>query len=101
MNKLIAIITNKYIIASVFFIVWMLFFDERDFFANKIQQQKLQALQAKKQYYKTEIETAKQQLAELQNNPAALEKFAREKYLMKKQGEDIYIIESDSSSIKK
>jgi cell division protein DivIC len=101
MIKLLQIVTNKYCIATVFFIVWMLFFDERDYFANTIQKEKLAALESKKLYYKTEIETAKNQLEELQNNPAALEKFAREKYLMKKQGEDIYMIETDSTSIKK
>jgi hypothetical protein len=44
-----------------------------------------------------EIEKTKKELQDLQNNPAALEKFAREHYLMKKDGEDIYIIEDSSA----
>jgi len=100
MKKIIPIITNKYLLAIVFFAVWMCFFDQRDIFNTLEQKQKLKALEAKKHYYQAEIEKAKQDLDNLQNSPAALEKFAREKYLMKKEGEDIYIIE-DSSAIKK
>ncbi len=93
MKKFASIITNKYLIATGFFIVWMLFFDQRDFFYVADQRQKLKELENKKHYYETEIEKAKKELADLQNNPDALEKFAREKYMMKRDGEDIYIIE--------
>ncbi len=100
MKKVASILTNKYLVASVFFIVWMLFFDQRDYFQQRIRQAELDKLEAKKQYYVKEIEKTKKELQDLQNNPAALEKFAREHYLMKKNGEDIYIIE-DSSDLKK
>jgi cell division protein FtsB len=100
MKKIAAIITNKYLIASVFFVVWMFFFDQRDYFQQRDRQEELKKLETKKQYYVQEIEKTKKELQDLQNNPAALEKFAREHYLMKKDGEDIYIIE-DSSALKK
>ncbi len=100
MRKIISILTNKYLVASVFFIVWMLFFDQRDVFQQRDRQADLKKLEAKKQYYVQEIARTKKELEDLQNNPAALEKFAREHYLMKKDGEDIYIIE-DSSAAKK
>jgi cell division protein DivIC len=100
MKQIIPIVTNKYLLAIVFFALWMCFFDERDIFNTLAQKQKLKALEAKKYYYQTEIEKAKQDLDNLQNSPAALEKFARERYLMKKDGEDIFIIE-DSVAIKK
>ena len=100
MKKVATIITNKYLLASVFFVVWMLFFDQRDYFQQRDRQEELKKLEAKKQYYVQEIEKTKKELQDLQNNPAALEKFAREHYLMKKDGEDLYIIE-DSSSLKK
>ncbi len=100
MKKIASILTNKYLIAFSFFLVWMLFFDRRDFFQQKERTQELKKLEAKKQYYVQEIEKARKELYDLQNNPAALEKFAREHYLMKKEGEDIYIIE-DSSAVKK
>jgi cell division protein FtsB len=100
MKQIIPIITNKYLLAIVFFAVWMCFFDQRDVFNTLEQKQKLKSLEAKKHYYETEIDKAKQDLDNLQNSPAALEKFAREKYLMKKDGEDIFIIE-DTTAIKK
>jgi cell division protein DivIC len=100
MKKIALIITNKYLVASVFFVVWMLFFDQRDYFQQKDRQAELLKLEAKKAYYVQEIAKTKKELEDLQNNPAALEKFARERYLMKKNGEDIYIIE-DSVAVKK
>ncbi|MBC7720958.1 MAG: septum formation initiator family protein [Pedobacter sp.] len=100
MKKIIPILTNKYLLAMACFAVWMCFFDQRDIFNTLDQKQKLKALDAKKHYYETEIEKAKQDLSDLQNSSAALEKFARERYLMKKDGEDIFIIE-DSSNLKK
>ncbi|MFP5039556.1 FtsB family cell division protein [Parasediminibacterium sp. JCM 36343] len=93
MKKFAKILTNKYLLATLCFVVWMCFFDQRDIFNTLDQKGKLDDLLAKKHYYQQEIATAQQELTDLQNNAAALEKFAREKYLMKKDGEDIYIIE--------
>lgn len=100
MKKIIPILTNKYLIAFSFFVVWMLFFDQRDYFQQQDRQEELKRLEAKKRYYVREIEKTRKELTDLQNNPTALEKFARERYLMKKDGEDIFIIE-DSGSLKK
>lgn len=93
MKKLTSIITNKYFLAGGFFVVWMLFFDQRDFFQQRERNAELKKLEAKKQYYLNEINKTQQELNDIQSNPAALEKFARERYLMKKDGEDIFIIE--------
>jgi cell division protein FtsB len=94
MKKLFPIITNKYLLALLFLIVWILFFDEMDYFTQRERLGELDKLNLKKSYYKKEIETAKQELSDIQNNNDALEKFARERYLMKKDGEDIFIIEN-------
>lgn len=100
MKKTFSILTNKYLVTSVFFVVWMLFFDQRDYFQLREREAELEKLEAKKQYYVQEIEKTKKELQDLESNPAALEKFAREHYLMKKDGEDIYLVE-DSSAVKK
>lgn len=100
MKSLIPIITNKYLLTITLFVIWMCFFDQRDIFNTLDQKQKLNVLEAKKKYYETEITTAKENLNNLENSPSALEKFARERYLMKKDGEDIFIID-DSETIKK
>ncbi len=100
MKKIFTILTNKYLVAFSFFVVWMLFFDQRDYFQQRDRQEELKKLETKKQYYVQEIEKTRKELTDLQNNSAALEKFAREHYLMKKEGEDIYLIE-DSAVRKK
>ena len=87
-------------IAGAFFLVWMLFIDQRDFFQQRERKAELEKLEMKKRYYQTEIDKARKTLTELQTNPAALEKFARERYLMKKDGEDIFTLE-DSTAITK
>ena len=100
MKKFASIVTNKYLIVSAFFVVWMLFFDQRDYFQQRDRGAELKKLEVKKAFYTEEIAKTQKELTDLQNNPAALEKFAREHYLMKKAGEDIYIIE-DSTTQKK
>jgi cell division protein FtsB len=100
MKKIFPIITNKFLLAGVFFIVWMLFIDQRDYFQQKERRDELHKLEQKKAYYQKEIDKTRKELGDLQNSPAALEKYARERYLMKKDGEDIYIFE-DSTTAKK
>ncbi len=84
---------NKYLLCAAFFVVWMLFFDQKDVFTQWDRKQELKGLETKKHYYEQEIEKAKKELGDLQNNAAALEKFARERYMMKKDGEDIYMMD--------
>lgn len=81
-------------LSFLFLAVWVLFFDDMDYFTQRDRLAELNKLNQKKAYYFKEIETAKQELADIKNSDEALEKFAREKYLMKKNGEDIYIIET-------
>lgn len=100
MKKIVPIITNKLLLAGIFFIVWMLFIDQRDYFQQKERRDELHKLEQKKAYYQQEIDKTRKELGDLQNSPAALEKYARERYLMKKEGEDIYIFE-DSAATKK
>ena len=99
-QRLKNIITNKYLLASLFFLVWILFFDQRDIFQQIDSQKELNQLEARKKFYQQEIEKSRKELSDLQSNPAAIEKYAREHYLMKKEGEDIFILD-DSSSLKK
>jgi cell division protein FtsB len=94
------ILTNKYFLAGAFFLVWMLFIDQRDFFQQRERKAELAKLQEKKHYYQDEIAKARKTLNDLQSNPAALEQFARERYLMKKDGEDIFTLE-DSIAVSK
>ena len=93
MKKVTSILTNKYLLAGIFFIVWMLFFDQRDFFQQSQRTGELKKVEAAKKYYQDEIEKTKKQLNNLQNNPASVEKYARERYLLRREGEEVYLFE--------
>ena len=93
MKKIPAIFTNKYLLAIIFFVSWMLFFDQKDFFYTLSKKNEYNSLKEKKQFYVHEIAKAKQELQDFQSNAVAIEKFARERYMLKKDGEDVYIIE--------
>ena len=83
---------NKYLILFLFFILWIIFLDDY----NLINQNKIKAtvneLKNQKEFYINEIKSDSTELYQLKNNPDEQEKFAREKFLMKKENEDIFII---------
>ena len=87
-----AFLRNKYVIALGVFAFIMLFFDKNDIFTQAARNRQLQDLEKSKQHY-TEIISAEQsELERLKTNPATLEKYAREKYLMKRDNEDLFLI---------
>lgn len=86
------VLTNKYLIATVLFLVFLLFFDDRDLFSNFRHTRQLDALKQTKLYYEEEIAKTREELKQLRTDPALLEKYAREKYLMKRDNEDIFIV---------
>jgi cell division protein DivIC len=84
---------NKYLITLTAFVVWMIFFDAKDFLTQRERNRELRELQQSKAYFTAEIARERTALEELKSNPAAIEKYAREKYLMKKDNEDLFIIQ--------
>jgi cell division protein FtsB len=70
---------------------WMLLFDTNDFISQYQMSKKLSDLENEKMYYQEKIEEVKKDREELMGNPALLEKFAREKYLMKKNSEEVFV----------
>ena len=88
---------NKYFLSLAAFIAWMLFFDERDIFTVSRYRSELNHLQQSKKYYTEQITQVNTELEKLRYNPAILEKFAREKYYMKRGEEDLFIIPEANS----
>lgn len=84
---------NKYLLTFIAFAVWMIFFDRNDVFTQLDRKKELKEIEQSTRYYITEIANSKKALNDLKTSAAALEKLAREKYFMKKDNEDIYIIE--------
>ncbi|MCY1719600.1 septum formation initiator family protein [Prolixibacteraceae bacterium Z1-6] len=86
------IISNKFVIASVLFLTWIIFFDENSIVEHVESKQQLNDLVQQKAYYKERIASDKQKLEDLSLGKEELEKFAREQYLMSKPGEDVFIV---------
>ena len=91
-EKIAGWVKNKYFIATLFFFVWILFFDHNDLFQQVSRTKELSDLKSSRDYYKAQIELSRNELEELKMNPAALEKIAREKYLMKRDNEQVFVV---------
>ena len=100
MPKLPKIFTNKYLITGITFAIWMLFFDRNDLSLQLKRVNELHKLQESEKVMDNQIADTKHELKLLKTNPETLEKYAREKFMMKKDNEDLYIISFDSSLIR-
>ena len=92
-------LSNKYVWVLLFFGVWMLFLDNYSYFDHRILNEEIDELENNKTYYQDEIKKDQQNI-KLLKNPDQIEKYAREKYYMKKDSEDIYIIEFEGDTLK-
>lgn len=86
---------NFYFLFGLFFIFWMLFIDSNDFYTQYQLNQKRKNLENDREYYLKKIAEVKVERDELFSSDKKLEKFAREKYLMKKESEDLFIIKEE------
>lgn len=86
---------NFYIVTGLCFLVWMLFLDSNDLISRFKLGAKLRNLDREKAYYQEKIADVEKDRHELMTDRELLEKFAREKYLMKKETEDIFIIQKE------
>ena len=93
MIKLKRLSRNFYFICGILFLVWMLFFDSNDLFLQFQRSKKLHQLKAKKEFYADKIQEVEADRKELLSDEELLVKYAREKYLMRKPTEDLYIVE--------
>ncbi len=91
-------IGNRYVLTLVIFAVWMLFLDNYSYLEHRILNKKIDELNTNKQYYIDEIKKDSTNIKKL-NNPDQIEKYAREKYYMKRDSEDIYIIEFEEEML--
>ena len=93
LSRISFFLRNKYLLAGSAFVVWMLFFDRNDMMMQLERRNELKALEESKEYYSNEIREERQFLEDLKTNPVAIEKFAREQYGMKRDNEDIFLIQ--------
>jgi len=91
-QKLIKLLKNKYFFTALAFLVWMIFFDNHNFISQRKLTRELKENKNIKAYYLEEIRKDSIAALELMTNMDNLERFAREKYLMKRDNEDIFLI---------
>lgn len=86
-------IKNKYFLAGTFFIVWMFFFDPKDIRSDFERRSTLNELQKSEAHLDKLIAHTHKELDLLKHNAKSIEKYAREKYMMKKDNEDLFILD--------
>lgn len=93
--KIVKIITNVFVLILIPFLIWMFFFDENSYLVHRKFDKEIDDLESTISFYKIKISEDKATIKKLKDS-LQLERFAREKYLMKKENEDIYLIEFDT-----
>ena len=92
MKRIPPIFKNFYFLIGAFFLFWIVFIDSNDLLTQYKLSSKLTNLEDEKTYYSEKIKEVNKDREELMSDKELLEKFAREKYLMKKPTEDIFVV---------
>jgi cell division protein FtsB len=92
MIRLFNLFRNKYFLVTLAFVVYMIFFDKNDLFSQYQYYEQVSKLKTERDFYLKQTAQVNKDLDELTTNPQKLEKFARERYLMKKDNEDVFLI---------
>jgi cell division protein DivIC len=88
----IKFLQNKYVIAVVIFLAWIVFFDENNLVAHHRNKARLKALKEQRVFYREKIEADKKKIEELRSGTKNLEKYAREQFYMTKPDEDLFLV---------
>ncbi|MBS1952134.1 MAG: Cell division protein DivIC (FtsB), stabilizes FtsL against RasP cleavage [Cytophagales bacterium] len=94
-NRFKPFFRNFYAVTGFSFLMWMIFLDSNDLITRYRMSSKLRMLENEKEFYQNKIKEVQKDREELTTNKELLEKFAREKYLMKKPSEDIFVIQNN------
>ncbi|HCF63569.1 MAG TPA: septum formation initiator [Chitinophagaceae bacterium] len=93
-NRMVRLFLNKYILSLVLFVIWMAFFDPKDWQLIAARKQKLNELEKSEEVLNRQIADTRKELKLLKTSAESIEKYAREKYMMKKDNEDLFIVNS-------
>ncbi|WP_373520166.1 septum formation initiator family protein [Aquiflexum sp.] len=95
MGKYLKYTKNFYFVFTLFFVIWMVFIDSNDILTQYKLKSKLKELEKQKEFYLERKDKIQADREELMSNNELLEKFARERYLMKRKTEDLYVVIED------
>lgn len=92
MKSLIQLAKNKYFLVTSFFLIWISFFDQNDWLSRRSIDQQIEKLERDKVFFTEQVEILEKEEIKLKSDEAELERYAREKFYMKKEGEDVFVI---------
>jgi cell division protein DivIC len=92
LRKIPSSLRNRYALLALALLVWITFLDRNDIWTTLKNRHELSRMRDQKEWYTKEIERTNEQLHEISSNKQLLEKFARERYLMKRENEDIFVL---------
>jgi hypothetical protein len=92
MNRLLNNRYRFYILTGAGLLLWMLFFDANDLRSQFRNWWKAQELDEEKTYFQERIKAVRAERNEVLGSQQLRIKYAREKYLMKKRSEDVYVL---------
>ena len=84
---------NKYFLTALAFAIWTGYFDQNDWFTLQQHKRELDKVKSNIAYLQTEIDRMNNERNGLLHDPVMLERYARENYRMRQEGEDVYVIE--------
>ncbi len=93
-KKLLKVVTNKYFITSLVFVVWCMYFDQNDWLSIRQKQKELDNIKGNIAYLNGEIAKMASERDGLLTDKNKLEQYARENYRMKHDNEDVYVIDT-------
>ena len=93
--KFIGYFRNFYVLTGVVAFVWILFFDRYSLIERIETEVRIQRLEADVQFYRDEKSRLEEQRLVLENDLDELERYARERYHMKKENEDLFLLVRD------
>lgn len=98
MNKIFLFLKDKYILTIFCLTAWVIFFDKNDLRTQIELRKEVKQLEEERGYFAKEISEITSDIKELSMNPKTLERYGREKYLMKRDNEDIFVIVKNKAS---
>ena len=94
-TRVVKFVWNRYFILTIAFAVWMFFFDQNSFFVHRELDKQIQLLEVDESYFQEHLNTETEKLDQINSNHAEIERIARENHFLKKDDEDIFIIEQE------
>ena len=89
--------SNFYLGTSFLFLVWVTFFDGNDLISLAGNQMKLIETESEIRFYQQKVDEVMLEQSKLEGSAEAMEQFAREKFLMKRDNEDVFLIKETTN----